>query len=234
MLSPHSFFPSCGCPDIAYTKAMQSEGLGYVASSEFADAIRAVASGASEHSPKEIPADWRTAAENWIEYRERILVEEGNMYSGTASFQLRDGDLFRFPKGKYACNPDLVRLASLEYMKKQGRHFLPPVSPGVVRAAIKELEANMAAKRQMAPRLATRAAAIASRIAEAERLGAGNCSPSGVSRTRMELEQAFLESRTARSALSDAVASFDRAERFADYLLSERRFASRRGGGCPE
>jgi hypothetical protein len=234
MLSPSSFLPSCGCPDIAYTNTFRSGGLGYVASEEFADAIHAVANGSSEYSPQVIPADWRTAAESWIEYRKVILEQEANEVAVTAVFQLQDGEMFQFPKGKYACSPSLVHFASLEFIKKRRQRILTPVSTEAVHKAIKELEAIMDAKRKMAPRLAARARAIASRIKEAERMGAGDCSPGDVSRTKAELEQAFMEARTTRSAPSETVASFDRAERFADYLLSERRFASSSGGRCPE
>jgi hypothetical protein len=231
MLSPHSFWPSGGCPDIAHTKTFQGKGLGYVTSPEFADAIRAVAVGASEYSPAEIPPDWRVAAESWIEYASLIPGEENPPLSPIALFQLR-GEELQFPNGKYACRPDLLYLASLEYRKMQRQENLSPVFPRIVQAATKDLQEVIAAKRQMARRFATRSAVIGSKIAEAERKGAADCSPDKVARAKRELERAFIEARMVRSPLSETVSSFDRAERTAESLVP-RRFASSRGGGCP-
>jgi len=232
MLSPHAFWPSSGCPDIANTKTFQTQGLGYVNSPEFAGAVHAVAYDASEYSPAEIPPDWRVAAENWIEYIKLTPDEESNWLSPSALFQLRGGEGLLFPKGKYACNPDLVYLASLEYRKMQRREDLPPVFPRAVHAATKDLQEIIAAKRQMARRFAARATAIGSKIAEAERMGAGNCSPGEVARAKRELERAFIEARTVQSTLPETVLSFDRAERMAEFLLEPHKFASSRGGSC--
>jgi hypothetical protein len=232
MLSALAFWPSSGCPDIAHTKTFQSRGLGYVNSPEFADAVRAVAYDASEYSPAEIPPDWRVAAENWNEYIKLTRDEESNRLSPSALFQLRGGEEMLFPKGKYACNPDLVHLASLEYRKMQSREALPPVSPRVIHAAIKDLQEIIAAKRQMARRFASRTTSIGSKIAEAERLGAGDCSPSEVARAKRELERAFIEARTVQHTLPETELSFDRAERVANFLLEPHQFASSRGGAC--
>jgi len=232
MLSPSAFWPSAGCPDIAHTKTFQSKGLGYVNSPEFAEAVHAVANGASEYSPAEIPPDWRVAAENWIEYIKLTPDGENNPFSATALFQLRGGEELKFPKGKYACSPDLVSLASLEYIKMQGRKDLTPVSPRVVHAATKDIEEIVAAKRQMAQRLAARAAAIGAMIETAGRKEAGNCSPGEVARAKVELERAFIEARTIRSTPLETVASFDQAERYAGYLAGQHLFASNSGGVC--
>jgi hypothetical protein len=234
MLSPRAFWPSCGCPDIAQTKTFRSERLGYVDSPEFAAAVGAVANGASEFSPAEIPPDWRIAAENWIEYARKTSDRESHRISSTAAFQLRGGEEMQFPKGKDACNPDLLHLASLEYRKMQRREDLTPVSPRVVEAATRDLEELVAAKRQMARRFAARAAAIGSRIAEAERMGAGTCAPGEVARAKKELEQAFIEARMVHSTVAETASLFDRAERIAVFLLEQRQVASSRGGICRE
>lgn len=232
MLSPHAFWPSSGCPDIAHTKTFQSRGLGYVGTPEFAEAIRAVAYDASEYSPAEVPPDWRIAAENWIEYMKMTRDEESNRFSPSALFQLRGGEELLFPKGKYACNADLVHLASLEYRKMQLREDAPQVFPRYVHAATKELQEIIATKRQMARSFAQRMTAIGSKIAEAERLQAGSCSPGEVARAKRELERAFIEARTVQATLPETVLSFERAERMANILLEPHLFASSGGGIC--
>jgi hypothetical protein len=233
MLSPRAFWPTCGCPDIAYTKAFRSEGLGYVGSPEFAEAIRAVANGASEYSPAELPPDWELTAANWTGYVEATPEGEIHPRSRNALFQLREGTgELKFPSEKDACTPALVHLASLEYIKTQGRRDLTPVSPLVVQAATRELEEIVVAKRKMAGRNAARAKAIASMILEAERKVTGNCSPGEIARAKRELEQAFLEARSVRSPLTETVSSFDLAERIAASLLEKRLYASPLGGVC--
>ena len=232
MLSPFSFWPSCGCPDLVYTYTFRSEGLVYVGTPKFSDAIRAVANSASEFSPAEIPAEWRDAAQNWVEYLQMTPDGEGNPYSRPAMFQLRGGDLMQFPKGKYACSPDLLHLASLEYRKMEGREDLSPVSPLAVHAATREIEGIIADKRKMARNFAARAVAIVSKIVEAERKGAGNCSPGEIAWAKRELEQAFIEARTVQSPPRETVSAFDRAERLADSLRVPRHFASTGGSIC--
>jgi hypothetical protein len=231
MLGPHAFWPSGGCPDIAHTKTFQVKGLGYVSSPQFAEAVRAVANGASEYSPTEIPPDWRVAAEGWSEYTQSAPEKENHPLSSAALFQLRGGDELQFPKGKYACRPDLVYLASLEYRKMQKQESLSPVFPRVVQAATSDLQGIIVAKRQMAARFAARTTAIGSRIAEAERMGAGNCSPDAVARAKRELERAFIDARMVRSTLPETVSAFDRAERAAE-SLAPRQFASSGGIVC--
>lgn len=232
MLSPYAFWPSSGCPDIAHTKTFQSGKLEYINSPEFSDAVRAVANSASEYSPAEIPPDWRVAAENWIEYAKLTPTRESNPPSRTASFQLRGGEELQIPRGKDPCSPELLYLASLEYRKMQEREELTPIFPRVVRAATKDLEEIVTAKRQMAGRFASRAAAIGNKIAEAERNGAGNCFPGEIASAKKELERAFIDARMVRASLPETVSSFDRAERLADSLLMPRRFASSGGGNC--
>lgn len=203
--------PAGGCPDLAYTEIFQSKGLGYVHSREFAEAVRAVAVGASKYSPEEIPAFWRDDAENWI---------------GPGS------EMLPFHKGEDACNPALLYLASMEYRARPGHEGVTPVFPLNVRAATRE--ARVVAEWKKAGPFAERAAAVEFKIAVAERMGAGDC-------TRVELESAKLLLDRARNVAAasrnnrnntEGAEWLDRAERNADSLLANRQFAFRQGIGC--
>jgi hypothetical protein len=200
--------PASGCPDLAYTEIFQSKGLGYVHSREFAEAVRAVALGASKYSPEEIPASWRDDAENWI---------------GPGS------EMLPFHKGEDACNPALLYLASMEYRARPGHEGVTPVFPLNVRAATRE--ARVVAEWKKAGPFAERAAAVEFKIAVAERMGAGDC-------TRIELESAKLLLDRARNVAAasrnntEGAEWLGRAERNADSLLANRQFAFRQGVGC--
>jgi len=200
--------PAGGCPDLVSTEVFQSKGLGYVHTREFAEAVRAVAVGASRYSPKEIPASWRKDAESWI---------------GPAS------EILPLPKGEDACNPALLYLASMEYRAKPGHEGVTPVFPGNVRAAIREV--HTVAEWKKAGPFKERAAAVDFKIAVAERMGAGECS-------KVELESAKLLLDRARNVAAASrnntvgVEWLDRAERNADSLLANRQFAFRQGVRC--
>ena len=200
--------PASGCTDLAHTEVFQSMGLGYVQSREFAEAVRAVAIGASRYSPREIPASWRKDAESWI-------------VPGSETLPL--------PKGEDACNPTLLYLASMEYRAKPAHEGVPPVFPGNVRAATREV--HVVEEWKKAGPFKERAAAVDFKIAVAERMGAGECS-------KVELESAKLLLDRARNVAAasrnnpEGVEWLDRAERNADFLLANRQFAFRQGVRC--
>jgi hypothetical protein len=227
-----NIFPSCGCPDLALTETFQSRGLGYVGSPEFAEAVVAVANGVSGYSPVDIPPEWRSAAKKWIVYLASNPEGASDVLPANSVFRPRECEEAQFFDRKDACNSELVHLASLEYRKAKGREDIPMVPPDVVPEGTMELAGTIAAKRKLAPRLSARAELIGSMILEAERLGAGKCLQGEVARAKRELELAFREARMIRSDHPETVASFDRAERTASFLLEDSRDGSDRGMGC--
>ena len=200
--------PANGCPALASTELFQSKGLGYVHSREFADAVRAVAVGASRYSPRELPASWREDAENW---------------SGSGAENMP------FHKGEDACNPALVYLASMEYRSRPGHENVKPVLPDTLRAATRE--AKVVAEWKKAGPFVERAAAVEFKIAVAERMGAGEC-------RRVQLESAKLLLDRARNVAaatkntSNGKEWLDLAEQDADSLLASRQLAFRQGVMC--
>lgn len=205
--------PVCACSDIAYTDLFRSEGLGYVTSAEFAKAIRAVASGESRYSPAEIPGAWRVAAADW-----------GASRSGTA--------VLKFLEDREACIPALIYLASMEYRSSSGRRDVKPAFPLFVREATRDLAARAAAKRDLAVGFAKRENAIAAKIREAERMGAGECAPGAVASARTELERARRKAVEIRFSLKEAESGFRNAERSAETILTWQQFAAKTGRRC--
>ncbi len=226
-------FPDCGCPDIAYTESFKSGRLGYVKSAEFAESVRAVASGASEYSPREIPPGWKTIAADWVAFLATHPEGEGVPDRPKPFLDFpRGDDRSTFLKDSESCAPALIYLASLDYRSRAGRQDVSPVFPRIVRKAVGDLDVLVAVKRQMAERFATRSAAIGSRIAEAERMGAGSCEPGELARAKSELYQARIGAAGVRSSLQETEALFDRSEQVADTLLAKRQFAARNGFKC--
>lgn len=115
--------------------------------------------------------------------------------------------------------PALIYLASLEYRSWPGHEGTTPIFPRVLRAAVAELESRLAEKRRMAEAYAKRAAAIAARIAEAERSGVRNFAPDELARAKSELERARRNALGVRSNLLETDTAFARAEKVADGLL---------------
>ncbi len=205
--------PACSCSDIAYTDVFKSRGFEYVTSPEFAKAVRAVASGESRYSPEEIPRGWLAAAQDW-----------GASTSGVAGLRLlQDRD---------ACIPALVYLASMEYRLSSGHKEAKPVFPLFVREATHDLWARAAAKRDRAVSFAKREDAIAAKILEAERMGAGGCAPGAVANARTELERARQKAVQIRYSLQEAESGFQSAERSADTILTWQQVALRTGRRC--
>ncbi len=205
--------PVCACSDIAYTDIFRSEGLGYVTSAEFAKAIRAVASGESRYSPAEIPGAWRVAAADW-----------GTSRTGTAVLKLLED--------REACIPALIYLASMEYRLLSGRRDVKPAFPLFVREATHDLAARAAAKRDLAVSFAKRESAIAAKILEAERMGAGGCAPGAVAGAKAELERARRKAVEIRFSLKEAESGFQNAERSAETILTWQQFAAKTGRRC--
>jgi hypothetical protein len=200
--------PVGGCHDLAYTEVFQSQGLGYIHSREFAEAVRAVAVGASKYSPKEIPSSWRKDAESWI-------------WPGSENLPL--------PKGEDACNPSLLYLASMEYRARPGHEGMTPILPRNVRAATREI--RVVADWKKAGPFNERAAAVDFKIAVAERMGAGECSKAELESAKLLLDRARNVAAASRNS-AKGVEWLDRAELNADSLLANRQFAFRQGVMC--
>jgi len=74
-----------------------------------------------------------------------------------------------------------------------------------------------------------RSVEIAAKLAEADRLGARECSPRELARARVELEHARHESMETYYPPAWVHAEFDKAEFIADSLLENRRLAAKLG-----
>jgi len=224
--------PACGCPDLVFTGLFKTRGLGYVYSTEFAEAVHAVADGTSTYSPPEIPAEWRTAAAEWRVYLAAHPGGDAERMNPTTFFNPQMGlDVEPF-LSKEACSPALLYLASLEYRSKPGHQGVTPVFPRIVRTAVFDLGSQIVAKSRMAPTYAKRAATILTRITEAERMGAGQCEPSELVRAKSELDRARRAAAGVRSDVRETDASFARAQQVADALLTKRQFAFQKGFKC--
>lgn len=227
------FTLDCGCPDLAYTESFKARGLGYVYSTEFADAVHAVASGNSRYSPREIPGEWQAAAADWQAYLAAHPHGAAAPANPTASMDFPaklDGVPFL---GKEACSPALLYLSSLEYRSRPGHHGVTLVFPRLVRAAAFDLGTQVVAKSRMAEIYAKRTAVIGAKIAEADRIGAGECSPSELAHAKSELDRARRDAaEVVRTGIQETERSFARAEKIADTLLTHRQFASRNGFKC--
>ncbi len=224
-------FGAPACPDIASTDIFRSKGLEYATSKEFAEAVVAVASGSSRYSPEEIPAEWRTTAAEWRAYVKAYPASSASA-AGSPYASLPGADQTMFLESRESCAPSLLYLASLEYRARMGNEEIRPVFPHVVRAGTHDLSVRIAEKRRMDGIFAKRAEEIASRIAEAERLGAGECAPGGIARAKMDLERARRESVGIRTGVGETEALFVNVAGYADSLLKHQQFASRKGIRC--
>ncbi|PWB63075.1 MAG: hypothetical protein C3F14_08750, partial [Deltaproteobacteria bacterium] len=206
--------------------------LGYVYTEEFADAVNAVASGASAYSPQEIPAGWKSAAAEWRAYIAAHPAGGAGTMQTTAAAGLQGGMTADPYLSKDACSPALLYLASLQYRSRVGGQGVTPVFPRIVKAGVMELGTQVAAKNRMAATYAKRGALIGEKIADAERMGARDCTPSELARAKAELDRARSDATGIRSGIQETDASFARAERIADALLANRQFASQKGIKC--
>ncbi|MGE5188654.1 MAG: hypothetical protein ACM3NF_01215 [Gemmatimonadota bacterium] len=112
--------------------------------------------------------------------------------------------------------PALIYLASIEYRLRQAREDITPVFPWIMRMARVELEGRLAEKRQLREEFSKRATAIAAKISEAERRGAGDQAPDVIARAKFELAFACRDVTDIHFSVEETAAAFDRAERFAD------------------
>ncbi|NJD63552.1 MAG: hypothetical protein FIA93_12640, partial [Deltaproteobacteria bacterium] len=110
--------PGGACPELAYTDSFKARGLGYVYTEEFADAVNAVASGASAYSPQEIPAGWKSAAAEWRAYIAAHPAGGAGTMQTTAAAGLQGGMTADPYLSKDACSPALLYLASLQYRSR--------------------------------------------------------------------------------------------------------------------
>jgi hypothetical protein len=224
--------PACGCPDLVYTDVFKARRLGYVNSPEFADAIRAVASGKSLYSPPEIPNGWLEAAKGWSAFvaAHPKGVSEPLDPARTMGFGTRlDPEPFL---SKDACVPALLYLASLEYRSRQGNWDLTPVFPHLVRTAIFDLGTQIVVKNRNTPAYAKRTVAVMAKISKAEKMGAGDCEPTELARTKAALDHARRDAAGVRASVEETDASFSNAERLADSLLTKRQYAMAKGFIC--
>jgi hypothetical protein len=224
--------PGGACPELAYTDSFKARGLGYVYTEEFAEAVSSVASGASTYSPQEIPAGWKTAAAEWRAYVAAHPAGEAGTMPTTTATGLQGGLTADPYLSKGACSPALLYLASLQYRSRVGGQGVTPVFPRIVKAGVMELGTQTVAKSRMAATYAKRGALIGEKIADAERMGAMDCTPGELARAKAELDRARRDAAGIRSGIQETDASFARAEQIADALLANRQFASRKGIRC--
>ena len=218
--------PAAGCPDIGYSDTFKSNGLGYVSSEEFSAALHAVASGDSRYSPDEIPPDWAATAAHWGSSSSPRPARDADPARPSARASVRP------EKDGESCSPSLVYLASMEYRLRVGRPALKPAFPVFVREATRDLVARADAKRELAARFAERTNAVAAKIRDAERMGAGDCAPGTLAAAKAELDRARREAAGVRSSVQETESSFVAAERFADTLLAGQRLAFSKGLRC--
>lgn len=206
---------SCACA--VFTDVFRARKLDYARSPEFADAIRAVAGGTSRYSPSEIPADWATVAEEWG--RHLATHREGEALPDFSGDVAGGGEgMIRVAGERESLVPALVYLASMEYRLRGGRRDVIPVFPWILRKAYAELEDRIAAKRRLAGEFDNRAAAIAAKISDAERSGAGDHAPDIVARAKFELALACRDAKNVHSSVRETGAAFDRAEKLAEAI----------------
>jgi len=123
------YLVALACPDIASTELFGSEGLEYVHTVEFAEAVFAVATGKSRFSPREVPAEWRTTAYAWGAHVAASDTMPALPGAGPAPVPLS------LLERSSACSPFLLFRASLEYRSVSGHDDAPLVYPHKVRAA---------------------------------------------------------------------------------------------------
>lgn len=209
---PHSFhLPAARCADIVRAGILPIGQAELLRSGEFAESMKAVASGASYYSPGIVPAQWQAAASTW---REQVA---GRTVA-------RPGAVEESP-GEGICPSSLIFRAFLDYRAKTGRQELKPVYPYQVRKAASELTERFEIVAQQARR-------IESSIREAERMGAGECSPSELSAAWTKLETAGRKAAENGYDIGKTEAAFAHAEQAAATLLVKRRIASNGRFAC--
>jgi hypothetical protein len=230
------------CPTIAETAQVRNKGIDYIRTREFAEAVSAVANGTSSFAPTKVPAEWRGAANLWMETvtsseKPRIAVMPG--VAGPDTFQVvllspsgAPVDPTRVGLEERSCNSNLLFRASLEYRFRQGQEDAPLLYPHLVRNAASGIEKRIVAKMESAARSTKRADDIAARILEAEQTGAGECQPQELARAKAELAVARVGITDLDFDPGATEAVFARAEPLSGNLLAARRYAAIRGIRC--
>lgn len=230
------------CPGIADTSQVLDKGIDYLRTPEFAEAMAAVANGTSPNAPAKLPPEWRSAAENW----RKNVAEGGKPRISIASLEGDPQDLHAVllsPAGvpvdpervgldERSCDSNLLFRASIEYRARTGREDAPLLYPHVVRQAVSGIGKTVAAKLDAASRNAKRITDISVRIREAERMGAAECQPRELARTKAEFAVAVQGITEIDFDPAAAELVLSRAENVSASLLAERRYASVRGIPC--
>jgi len=221
------------CPDLVRTGLFRKNGLSYLHTREFAEAVSAVADGTSSFSPPEIPGHWPAAAYAW---RMHLLAHEWAGTRGEAGapsvgsipgappYDLRvpwEG----FPDAGETCSPFLLYLASREYRSRSGHEDARIVFPYLVPVAVDELE-------DMIRPFAFRASEIVARLGKARELDAKKCAPGKLSLAEVSLAEARDRVWTGHYDSGSIEPLFARAAIAVDDLLTERRYALRHGFLC--
>jgi len=230
------------CPVIADTKKVQSRGIGYIRTREFAEAVKSVADGKSSYGPRNTPEEWKGAANLWgssvaSSGKAKIVVMPGEVSPGKRQVVLLSPsgatiDPARIGLEERSCNPELLFRASLEYRARRGQENTPLLYPHLVRDAAAGIGKTVTAKMEMAGRSATRLEETSKRIRQAERMGAGECQPKELARAKAELAVASrgITELDFDPSMTETVLA--RAETLSGNLLSERRYAASRGIRC--
>ena len=206
------------CPDLAATETFRSNGLEFVHSLEFAEALAAVAGGNSRFSPPTVPEGWRTASSTWFLH---VTAQNSEPPGNVAPQSRRE----RFSAIEEACDPQLLYKASLQYRVRAGNEKAGMVSPDHVSTAIREME-------EVLGHLDTLYKEVAAKIVIAERMGASECSPSAVARAKEELAAAQRAATGNHYDPASAYRSFRVADQAADELIESRKFAKTKGLIC--
>jgi len=217
-------------PDIACTEAFRAGGLGYVRSSAFAEAMSAVASGASRYSPRTIPASWPGFAREWRIHprdcrQERTIRPLSGKTAASNDPESRTAFGLLFPgRGPFRAGADRVSslffLSSLEYRHRHGNRAIRPVTPSLVRMGAGEILASVKAGQDKARSLEERRYGIAARIVLAERLGATEQYPKDLTLVRAEWRYARHASADGTFDLKETEKSIRRTEEATEHLLA--------------
>ena len=206
------------CPDLASTDLFRSNGLEYVHSLEFAEAMATVARGASIFAQQPVPSEWNSIVAQW--YLHLAAADAAASAGGPASQPWK-----RFSAEEEPCDPVLIHKASLEYRARHGNGKTGVVYPYYVPMGAAELQETIGRLDDLSDR-------VASKIGLAVRMGALLCSPEDIARAEQALERAR---RTAAAHHYDpdyAERPFLAAERMADDLVESRRIANAMGFVC--
>lgn len=206
------------CPDLASTETFRSNGLEFVHSLEFAEALASVAGGNSRYSPRTVPEGWRAASSMWFLH---VTPHASEPPENAAPQPHRE----RFSAIEDACDPQLLYRASLQYRERAGNEKAGVVSPDHVSTAIRELGEAFS-------HLDTLYKEVAAKIVIAERMGASECSPSAVARAKAELAVAQRAATGNHYDPAAAFRSFRAADQAADDLIESRKFAKTKGLVC--